>query len=127
MYSQLRSDCISSTYEQYDNNNKVQLFTQPIPIKSLPADTNILRFVLTFKIKDTDITNTYNLTSRLCANGSTQVQGEDYQTSYSPVSDGNYIRIIIAIAFYCRYIVRIIDIYNACQNTHCKKIQLVWM
>ena len=59
MNTDLCLDWIASCYKQFHKNNKVQLFSKHILISSLPKGAKIFHLVLSFKIKDTYVPNTY--------------------------------------------------------------------
>eukprot|EP00978_Attheya_sp_CCMP212_P001989 scaffold4105_cov47-Attheya_sp.AAC.2 len=95
-------------FAQYDKNAEANLFTKPIPVKNLPSDTKILRSIINPNVKPTDVSGMWQFITRHCANGSSMIQGINFQESYSVVALASSVRITIAIS---------IDVNNAFQNT----------
>ena len=58
----------------------------------------------------------YKLQSRLCINGSKQVQGIDFEVSFAPVADAMSIRTMICTAAHFNMTGSVIDISNAFQT-----------
>ena len=83
----------------------------------LPLDTKILRPRISFRVKTTDIDNQYDLYSRAYADGSSMLEGADFTVSYEPVSGIRSLSIIIAISSAEGFVLFVLDISNAFQNT----------
>jgi hypothetical protein len=72
-------------------------WSAPILHSSIPSNKAVLLNSITFKVKDTDQHNTYELYSWTCADGSPMKENIDYTTSYSPVGSIDSIH-LLAIA-----------------------------
>ena len=114
--SQLKAEWKLSLFENYSKNAKALAFTAPFPRELLPPNARILKSVLAFRVK-TLSPGVYDLYSRHCANGSTQIKGLDYKESYAPIAVIDSIRVCIAISADLCLIIFIIDVSNAFQNT----------
>jgi hypothetical protein len=112
-----RSCWKEALFAQYDKNAEANLFTKPIPVKSLPSDTKILRSIINPNVKPTDVSGMWQFITRHCANGSSMIRGIDFQESYSAVALASSVRISISIAAAENMIMAIIDVKNAFQNT----------
>ena len=82
---------------------------------------------MTFKVKNTDVDNTYDLYTRHCANGSIQVKGIDYFSSYAAIATADSIRICIAFGASKMMLVFALDIGNAYQTNLQKLSQRVYV
>eukprot|EP00978_Attheya_sp_CCMP212_P034382 scaffold143848_cov34-Attheya_sp.AAC.1 len=111
-----RSCWKEALYAQYDKNTEANLFTKPIPVKTLPADTKILRSIINPNVKSTDVPDMWQFITRHCANGSAMIRGIDFQESYSAVALATSVRMTIAIAAAENMTLAIIDVKNAFQN-----------
>ena len=60
-------------------------FSAPFLRSLLPPDTKILRPRIYFSLKTTEIDNQYNLYSRTCTDGSSILEGSDFNVSYANV------------------------------------------
>ena len=114
--SRLRIEWKKSLWEACDKNAKVGTFTAPFPAEEVPAGHKILNSRITFKVKNTDVDNMYDLYSRHCANGSIQVKGVDYFTSYAAIATADSIRISSAFGASGKMLVYAIDIGNCFQT-----------
>ena len=103
-------------YHQYDKNDNVKLVAQPTPIENVPPDKKVLRTVISTKVKKKG-DSLYQLVTRMCADGSKQEAGIDYEFSYSPTAGAAPIRITISIAASEDLTVAIIDVVNCFQST----------
>jgi len=103
-------------YHQYDKNDYVKLVAQPTPIENVPPDKKVLRTVISTKVKKKG-DSLYQLVTRMCADGSKQEEGIDYEFSYSPTAGAAPIRITISIAASEDLTVAIIDVVNCFQST----------
>ena len=112
----LKQKWMKSLFENYTKNAKTHTFTAPFPIEDAPKDVNILRSVVSHRVKDLG-NDTYDLYSRHCANRSTMVKGLDYKESYAAIAVIDSCRIVIAIASRYGLIIFITDIKNAFQTT----------
>lgn len=63
-----------------------------------------------------DADHMYDLYSRHCANGSIQVKGVNYFTSYAAITTEDLIRISLAFAATRKMLVFVIDIGNCFQS-----------
>ena len=112
----LKQQWMQSLFENYTKNAKSHTFTAPFPIENAPPGINILRSVVSHRVKDLG-NDTYDLYSRHCANGSTMVKGLDFKESYAAIAVIDSCRIILAIASRYGLIIFVIDIKNAFQTT----------
>ena len=92
-------------------------FSAPSLRSLLPPDTNILRPIIYFRVKTTDIGNQYDLYSRTCADGSSILEGVEFTVSYAPVAGILSLHIITAIAFAEGLVIFVLDISNNFHNT----------
>jgi hypothetical protein len=92
-------------------------WSAPILRSSVPPNKAILRNRVTFKVKDTDQANTYELYSRTCVDGSSMKEHIDYTNSYSPVGSIDSIRLLLAIAASRKLKLNVLDISNAFQTS----------
>jgi hypothetical protein len=104
----------SSVFKTYDKMITAGTWSAPILCTSVPPHKAILRNRVTFKVKDTDQINTYDLYSRTCADGSPMKEKIDYFNSYSPV---NSICLLLAIAASRKLRLNVLDISNAFQTS----------
>ena len=106
-----------AVYERYDKNHNVGLLSVPVPKHTLPPNTTILRAVSAFKIKNTSDPNIFDFYFRMCADGSKQIKGIDYEECHSPTPAIWSILTCICVAAACELVAYTIDIDNAFQNT----------
>jgi hypothetical protein len=107
---------MQALFHQYDKNNAVKLVAQPAPIESLPEGKKVHRTVISTKVKKKG-ENLFQLVARMCADGSKQEQGINFEFSYSPIAGAATLKFALAIAAARRWIVSIIDIVNCFQST----------
>jgi hypothetical protein len=55
--------------------------------------------------------------TRICVNGSVQIQGRDYEESYTPTLLAPSTKILIAVACYLNWQLYHFDVHNAFQTT----------
>ena len=112
---------ISEWYDSiFSNNEKMETsttFSAPFLSSSLPPDTKILRPIISFMVKTTDIDNQYDIYSRIFADGSSMLEGVYFAVSYAPVACIISLSIIIPIASAEDLIIFVLNISNAFQNT----------
>jgi hypothetical protein len=92
------SDWKSSLFKNYDKMHTAGTWSTPILRSMIPSNKNVLCSRIAFKVKDTEIQNTYKLHSCTCADGSIMKEHIDYSLSYSPVSSIDSIRLLLAIS-----------------------------
>ena len=114
--SDLGHEWEQALYHQYDKNDAVHLVAQPTPIENVPKDRKVLPAVMSTKVKKKG-QDLYQLVTRMCANGSKQQQGIDYEFSYSPTAGGASIRITLCLSASWRLTLAIIDVVNCFQST----------
>ena len=114
--SELGSEWKQALFHQYDKNDAVRLVTQPTPIENIPKDKKVLPVVMSTKVKKKG-EDLYQLVARMCANGSKQQQGIDYEFSYSPTAGIAAIRITLCLAAGFGWTLYIIDVVNCFQST----------
>ena len=64
-----------SPFFQYEKNKNVRLISAPIPIKSLPEGTKVLRSLIASSIKEGDCSGAWKFVACHCANGSSYIKG----------------------------------------------------
>jgi hypothetical protein len=83
--SEIGHESREALFHQYNKNDAVRLVAQPTPVENVPKDRKVLPVVMSTKVKSKG-TDLYQLVTRMCANGSKQQQGIDYEFSYSPTA-----------------------------------------
>ena len=101
---------------KYERTKNASLLSAPIPIKSLPEGTKVLRLLNITIIKEGNCSDVWKSVACHCENGSSQIKGTDFDQSYIPVAHDDSFRIKIAIADMHRLTDRILDVSNAFQN-----------
>jgi hypothetical protein len=104
-------------FKNYDKMLQSGTWSAPILRSTIPKEKTILPACVTFKVKDTDTTNTYELYCRTCANGSSMKEHVDYTNSYSPVGSIDSIRLLLSITASQRWTLNVLDISNAFQTS----------
>ena len=56
----------------------VSLLSAPIPIKSLPEGTKVIRSLIALSIEEGDCSYAWKFVARHCENGSSQIKGIDF-------------------------------------------------
>jgi len=110
------SDWKSSLFQNYDKMLAAGTWSAPILKSAAPSGKTILRNRVTFKVKDTDQPNTYELYSRTCVDGSPMKENIDYNNSYSPVGSIDSIHLLLAIAASRKLKLNVLDTSNAFQT-----------
>ena len=87
-------------------------------IKYLPDRTNVLSSPIDTSIKEGDSSCACKFVAHHRANLSPQIQGVDFDHSYSPMSHSESFRINITIVAIHRLSASILDVSNAFQNTN---------
>ena len=98
------------------NLKKSTTFSAPFLRSLLQSDTKILRTRIYFRLKTTDIDNQYYLYSRICADGSSMLEGVDFTVSYAKVAVIRPLSTIIAILYEEVLIIFVLYISNAFHN-----------
>jgi hypothetical protein len=111
------ADWKSSLFKNDDKMLSSGTWSAPMLRSTVPPNKTVLQNRVTFKVKDTDLLNTYELYGRTCANGSPMKENVDYTDSYSPVGSIDSIRLILAIAASKRLHLNVLDISNAFQTS----------
>ena len=88
----------------------------PIPIKYLPNETKVLRSRIATSIKEFNCYSACKSVARHCENESSQIQGVDFDQSYSLMGHADYFIINIDIADIHRFITMILDFIHYFQN-----------
>eukprot|EP00956_Cyclotella_meneghiniana_P030378 scaffold76242_cov40-Cyclotella_meneghiniana.AAC.1 len=114
--TELRAEWKEALAHQYNKNDDVRLLAMPTPIENLPEGKKVLPAVISTKIKKKG-EDIYQFIARMCANGSKQQQGIDFEFSYSPTAGMAPIRITLATAASFDWILAVIDIVNCFQST----------
>ena len=103
---------------QYENNNFFNPLSDPIPIKSLLDVKKVIHSLIAPSIEEGDRYDAWKLVARHCVNGSSHIQGIDFDHSYSPVSHADSFRFNIGITAMHRLTASILDSINAFKNTN---------
>ena len=103
--------------ERYTKNNRVGLWSIPISRALLPKDATVLQAVSTFKVKNTDTANVYDLYFHLYTNGSRMIKGGDFLESHSPVGSYSSLRMMLALAAAFNLRLYRLDVENTFQCT----------
>lgn len=104
-------------FHQFDKNQRVGLFSQPVPIESVPKGIKVHQTVLAPKVKKTDAADTYKFVTRMCCNGSRMEKGIDFDHSWSPTIGAGPFRLTIHSAAAWSLTLAIMDVENCFQNT----------
>ena len=94
---ELRKDSIEALFAQYDKNQKLGMYSQPIPSQDLPKGVTVFRSIMAPKVKQLGI-DLWELVLRHCADGSKQKKGIDYDYSYSPTASATSVKSTLAVA-----------------------------
>ena len=105
-----------AAFTQYNKNNKTGGFLQPIPQEQVPKDKTILQPILAPKVKSHG-NNLYEFILRMCANGSKQIKGIDFDYSWLPVVGASALQMTLLWAAVDLLCLAILDIENCFQNT----------
>ena len=90
------------------------LLLSNIPIKYLLEDTKVIRSLIDPSIKEGNCFDAWKFVARPFKNGSSQIQGIDFDQSYSPVAHVNSFKTKISIAAMHRLLSdRILGVSNA--------------
>ena len=111
-----RDNWIKACHYQYNKNQRVGLFSQPIPRELVPKDKKVLQTVLATKVKKVG-EMTWEYVTRMCANGSTMQKGEDFEYSWAPTIGAPPLRLTMMLASANRLTLAIMDVENCFQNT----------
>ena len=106
-----------SFFLQYDRKQNMSLFLATITIKNLPEVTKVIRSLIDPIIKESGCYDAQKFVARHCENGSFQIQGINFDKSYSPVAHASSFRIKIAISTIHILTAKILDVSNYLQNT----------
>ena len=78
---------------QYYKNKNVKLLLSITPIKYLPDGTKVLHSLIDISIKEGNCYDAWKFVPCHCANGGSNIQGVDFDQSYSPVAHADSFRI----------------------------------
>ena len=87
-----------------------------MPLEEVPYGTKIHRPVISTKVKKKGDT-LFQLVARMCADGSKQEQGIDFEYSYSPTAGAAAVRALLAIAASYSWLLSAMDVTNCFQST----------
>ena len=105
-----------SMFENYEEMDTSGTLTSPLLQSNLPPNAKILCTQPAFKVKLQEEANMYELYICTAANGASQIEGIDFEASYSPTSFWGNIRFILVIAADQQMFLFTIDISNAFQT-----------
>ena len=94
----------------------VNLCLKPEPRENVPEGKKILNSLLAQKIKSMG-NDLYQFIPRMCANGSKQDKGIDFDHSWSPTIDAGGCRMTLMYAAVFHLMLAMIDVVNCFQNT----------
>ena len=90
---------IKFIYDCYDIIHNSTTINSPLPRKMVPNHKTLLPVRLSFEVKITNFTTDfYELKTRIFTNGLKMIEGQDYETSCAPTTDGGSLQYIITIA-----------------------------
>jgi hypothetical protein len=115
--SPLRRNWIAAAWNQFKKNKNIAVFSLPFDRSTISDDARIFRSQLIPEVKDTEVPGVFEFKVRDVIVGTPQQKEIDYKESYSPVVDPTSIRLQIAFSCSQNYILGIIDVKNAFQNT----------
>ena len=101
---------------QYEKNKFVSLLSYSIPIKYLFDGTKVLRSLIATSFKEGGFYDAWKFFAHQFENGSSHIQGIDFDQSCSPVAHYGALRINIYIEDMYWLAARILDVSNAFQN-----------
>ena len=84
-----------------------------IRIKSLPGETKVLLSLIAIGIKGGDYYDAWKFVAQNCANGSSQIQGIEFDQDYSILPYSDTFRINIVIESIHILTARVLDVGNA--------------
>ena len=115
--SQWRSDYISARNHHFAKMNRTTSVSIPMLRSKVPPGRNILfSMLIYYNKKIPDLPHTYDFLCRWVSNGKNQVQGVDYEQSYSPVAKADSIRYCMAVAAEYGMSGYLLDVVNAFQS-----------
>ena len=117
----------AAAWNQFKKNHQIAVFSIPFPAKDLPKDARVFQSQLIPEIKNTDVAGVYELKIRDVIIGTPQIKKIDFTESYSPTVDPVTIKIQIALAASRHYIIGVIDVKNAFQNTIASPNQRIYV
>jgi hypothetical protein len=82
-----------------------------------PPGATILPVVIVLKLVLNQLKQAAARKTRICLNGSVQIQGRDYEESYTPTLLAPSTKTIIAVACYLTWQLFHFDVHNAFQST----------
>jgi hypothetical protein len=82
-----------------------------------PPGATILPAVIVLKLVLTHLKQAAACKTRICVNGSVQIQGRDYEELYTPTLLAPSTKILIAVACYVSWQLYHFDVHNAFQST----------
>ena len=110
---------------QYYKNKNASLLSAPIPIKSIPEETKILRSIISTSIMEGGCSDSWKYVARHCVNEISHIQGIYFDQSYSTVAHADSFIINIYNADIHRLTASILDVSNKFQNTNVTIHQIV--
>eukprot|EP00957_Ditylum_brightwellii_P064493 4894329-Ditylum_brightwellii.AAC.1 len=87
-----------SMFDNYEKIDTSGTLTAPLLRSDLPSDSKIICTQPAFKVKLQEEANMYEFYTCTAANGASQVDGIDFEASYSPTSFWENIPFLLAIA-----------------------------
>ena len=119
LYRVLRENYGKKIHLCYIKRTKnISLLSASTPIKYLPDGKKVLRLLISKSIKEGNCCYAWIFVVYHCVNGSSQVQGIDFDHYYSPVAHAESFRINISVEAMHRFIGRVVYVSNSFHNTN---------
>ena len=112
-----RHHWIQAAHAQFHKNQTISLCSRPEPRENVPKDTKVLSTVLAPKIKKKG-DDLYEFSLRMCANGSSQQKGIDFDFSWSPTVGASGLRLTLMAASAFSLTIGSLDAVNCFQSTN---------
>ena len=103
-------------FVKYDKNKNVNLLLDPIPIKYLPSEKNVLNSLIVTSIKGFNCSDSWKFVAHHFLDWVSHIQGVGFDHYYSPVAHTESFIIKIYIVALNRLAERILDSSNTFKN-----------
>lgn len=115
--SSFRHNWKAAAWNQFQKNHNIVVFSIPFPKSELPKDARVFQSQLIPEIKNADVAGIYKLKVCDVIVGTPQIKKINFDDSYAPTIDPVTIKIHLALTCGRGYIMAIVDVKNAFQNT----------